>query len=179
MGSPTLRPRHGAQVVEQLQQAVSEYASRAAEKLRKQGSYAGQVYVFAHTSPFRPPPHFSRGVMVPLRRPTADTTRLVEAARAGARRIFESGHALQKAGVILLDLVPTSSHQAELDLDDRGLDDHSSLMSAIDNLNRRYGRGTVFVGGAGMAADRAWSPRQTRLTPQYTTRLSDIPVARA
>ena len=37
-------------------EAVSEFASRAAEKLRKQSSVVGQVLVFVHTSPFRPGP---------------------------------------------------------------------------------------------------------------------------
>ena len=46
--------------LEPLAEAVTEFASRAAEKLRKQGSVAGQVLVFAHTSPFRPGPRFAR-----------------------------------------------------------------------------------------------------------------------
>ena len=46
--------------LEPLLEAVSEFASRAAEKLRKQGSFAGQLYGFAHSSPFRPLPQFSR-----------------------------------------------------------------------------------------------------------------------
>ena len=36
-----------------LVEAVSEFAGRAAEKLRKQDGRAGQVLVFIHTSPFR------------------------------------------------------------------------------------------------------------------------------
>lgn len=167
------------EALEGLLGAVSEFATRAGEKLRKQGSFAGQVYVFAHTSPFRPPPHFSRGVVVPLRKPTADTRSLVAAACAGIRFIYEPGYQIQKAGVILLDLVASSIHQAELDLGDNETDDKSTLMSAVDNLNRRYGRGTVFVSGAASGPERAWTPRQMRLTPQYTTRLEDIPVARA
>ena len=165
--------------LEPLLEAVSEFASRAAEKLRKQGSFAGQLYVFAHSSPFRPPPQFSRGVVVPLRRPTADTSILVQAARAGVRRIYEDGYQLQKAGVILLDLASSTLHQGELDLEDSEPEDQSHLMTTIDRLNRRYGRGTVFVGGTGVGTERAWGARQMRLTPQYTTRLEDIPVARA
>ena len=165
--------------LEPLLEAVSEFASRAAEKLRKQGSFAGQLYVFAHSSPFRPPPQFSRGVVVPLRRPTADTSILVQAARAGVRRIYEDGYQLQKAGVILLDLASSTLHQGELDLEDSEPEDQSHLMTTIDRLNRRYGRGTVFVGGTGQGRERAWGARQMRLTPQYTTRLEDIPVARA
>lgn len=165
--------------LEPLLEAVSEFASRAAEKLRKQGSFAGQLYVFAHSSPFRPPPQFSRGVVVPLRRPTADTALLIQAARAGVRRFYEPGYALQKAGVMLLDLADSCVHQAELELGDSPEGDRSELMTTIDRLNRRYGRGAVFMGGAGAPATQAWGPRQMRLTPQYTTRLSDIPVARA
>ena len=165
--------------LEPLLEAVSEFASRAAEKLRKQGSFAGQLYVFAHSSPFRPPPQFSRGVVVPLLRPTADTSILVQAARAGVHRFYERGYQLQKAGVILLDLASSSVHQAELDLGDSGQDDQSHLMTTIDRINSRYGRGTVFVGGTGMGAEREWAAKQMRLTPQYTTRLKDIPVARA
>jgi DNA polymerase V len=36
-----------------LQQAVTEFACRAAEKLRKQKGHAAQVLVFIRTSPFR------------------------------------------------------------------------------------------------------------------------------
>ena len=165
--------------LEGLQGAVSEFAARAGEKLRKQGSFAGQLHVFAHTSPFSPPPHFSRSVVVPLRRPTADTSVLIDAARVGMRFIYEPGFQIQKAGVILLDLAPSSLHQAELELASEEASDNSILMSTVDQLNRRFGRGTVSVGGAGFGAKKDWAPKQLRLTPQYTTRLEDIPVARA
>ncbi|CAN7636530.1 Y-family DNA polymerase [Acidovorax sp. LjRoot129] len=165
--------------LEPLLEAVSEFASRAGEKLRKQGSYAGEVYVFAHTSPFRQTPQFSRGMVVPLRRPTADTQLLVAAACEGMRRIYEPGFQLAKAGVMLLDLGPSTLHQGELDLEEPTGKDMSGLMSAIDGINSRYGKRTVFVGSAGMAEEHQWAMRQERRTPQYTTRLADIPIARA
>lgn len=71
-----------------LIEAVSEFASRAAEKLRKQMSHANQVLVFVRTSPFRPGPSYSQSIVVPLRRPTADTGQLVQAAAAGMRAIY-------------------------------------------------------------------------------------------
>ena len=165
--------------IEGLLAAVSEFAARAGEKLRKQGSFAGQLYVFAHTSPFRPPPQFSRAVVVPLRKPTADSSVLIEAARAGVRRFYEPGFQLKKAGVILLDLSSSSVHQAELELGGEECKDQTELMMTVDQLNRRVGRGAVSVGGTGMGQKGDWSPKQMRLTPQYTTKLSDIPVARA
>lgn len=163
-----------------LVEAVSEFASRAAEKLRKQDSLASQLLVFAHTSPFRPGPRFNKSVVVPLRRPTADTGKLVWAAAMGMRRMYEPGYKMAKAGVMLLDLVPGSVLQGELDLEEEDHRDRTQLMVALDTLNGRYGKGTVHsasTGGTNKGKD--WGMRQERRTPQYTTRWEDVPVARA
>ncbi len=163
-----------------LVEAVSEFASRAAEKLRKQGSLASQLLVFCHTSPFRPGPRFNRSIVVPLRRPTADTGKLVWAASAGMRRIYEPGYKMAKAGVMLLDLVPGSVLQGELDLEDEDHRDRTKLMEVVDKLNRRYGKGTVHSAATGGdSASKVWEMRQTRQTPHYTTRWKDIPIARS
>ena len=163
-----------------LVEAVSEFASRAAEKLRKQGSLASQLLVFAHTSPFRPGPRFNKSVVVPLRRPTADTGKLVWAAAMGMRRMYEPGYKMAKAGVMLLDLVPGSVQQGELDLEEEDQRDRTKLMVALDTLNGRYGKGTVHsasTGGTNKGKD--WGMRQERRTPQYTTKWEDVPIARA
>ena len=166
--------------LEPLAEAVTEFASRAAEKLRKQGSVAGQVLVFAHTSPFRPGPRFARSRVVPLRRPTADTGLLVAAALAGLQCIYEPGFAIAKAGVMLLDLQPCEFEQSELALEDDPIEDRSRLMFALDALNQRYGKGTVHCGSAGTARQvKSWGMKQERRTPQYTTRWEDVPIARA
>jgi uncharacterized protein (DUF2235 family) len=54
------------------------------------------------------------------------------------------------------------------------------LMQAFDQLNDRFGRGTVHLGSTGASdGPRRWAMRQERLSPQYTTRWSDLPWARA
>jgi DNA polymerase V len=163
-----------------LVEAVSEFASRAAEKLRKQGSLASQLLVFCHTSPFRPGPRFNKSVVVPLRQPTADTGKLVWAATAGMRRMYEPGYKMAKAGVMLLDLMPGKVMQGELDLEDEDHRDRTQLMVALDALNQRYGKGTVHSGATGgTKKGKDWGMKQERRTPQYTTRWEDVPVARA
>jgi DNA polymerase V len=53
-------------------------------------------------------------------------------------------------------------------------------MQAFDQLNDRFGRGTVHLGSTGASdGPRRWAMRQERLSPQYTTRWSDLPWARA
>lgn len=82
---------------------------------------------------------------------------------------------------MLLDLQPDTRQQGEMALeDDADEPDRSRLMTALDTLNQRYGRGTVLMASAGLAGDRrAWSMKQERRTPGYTTCWADIAVARA
>lgn len=163
-----------------LCEAVSSFASQAAHKLRLRHLQAASLLVFAHTSPFRPGPRFSQSIVVPLLRPTADSRLLVQAALAATERIYQPGFALAKAGVMLLDLRPEGSVQAELGYEPPEARDKSGLMAAMDALNRRYGAGTVHVASTPdrhTASD--WAMRQQRLSPQYTTRWSDLPIARA
>lgn len=163
-----------------LIEAVSEFTSRAAAKLRRQSGLAGQILVFAHTSPFRQGPHFSKSIVIPLRRPTADTRHLVQAAVMGVTQIYKPGFQLSKSGVMLLDLMPDNVSQGEFDFDAPEARDRGKLMAAMDAINDRFGRGAIHVGSAvGAGAPRDWSMRQERLTPQYTTKFSDIPIARA
>jgi len=171
---------HPVTELSDLIEAISEFASRAAEKLRRQSGLAGQILVFAHTSPFRPGPKFSKSIVVPLRRPTADSRLLVQAAVAGVRQIYQPGYRLAKAGVMLMDLMPDTISQGEFDFDAPEGRDRGKLMVAMDAINDRFGRGAIHVGSAvGAGGGRAWSMRQERLTPQYTTNWDDIPVARA
>ena len=83
-----------------------------------------------------------------------------------------------------MDLQPARVQQQELDLEPEQepetARDRSRLMVAMDVINQRYGKGTLHVGSTGQTApQRAWGMKQERRTPQYTTRLEDVPVVRA
>ncbi|MBB1075779.1 Y-family DNA polymerase [Rhodoferax sp. 4810] len=163
-----------------LAEAVTEFASRAAVKLRKQGSQATLVLVFIRTSPFRKDPQYSRSITVPMRRPTSDTAAILAAALAGLRCIYQCGFNYAKAGVMLLDLQSDQIQQGELDWDDETGKDRGRLMASLDTLNQRFGRGTVKMASAGLQGDkRVWSMKQERRTPAYTTCWADIPTAKA
>jgi len=163
-----------------LEEAITSFASRAAEKLRRQDSLAAQILTFIRTSPFRADRQYSRSILVPLERPSSDTAVLVQAALAGLHAIYRPGYKLAKAGVMLLDLCPTSLVQEELALAHDPPPDRSRLMAALDSLNQRYGRGTILMGSGGTGNQpKLWTMKQERRTPRYTTRLADIPVAAA
>ncbi len=54
--------------------------------------------------------------------------------------------------------------------------DSDALMALMDRLNQQ-GRGTLYFAGQGV--QQAWQMKREMLSPCYTTRLSDIPIARA
>ena len=164
-----------------LVEAVSEYASRAAFKLREDGSHAAQVLTFVHTNPFRQwEKQYSRSATVPLRRATSDTAPIVHAALRGLHEVYRSGYRFHKAGVILLDLQPASVQQCELALEDDAAPRQGRLAAAMDRINDRYGRGTLHAASTGLGGTaRSWTMKQAALTPQYTTNWAHLPTARA
>ena len=50
------------------------------------------------------------------------------------------------------------------------------VIKALDEINRTLGRGTIRYGWPG--AGQGWRMQQRRLSPSYTTRWTDLPVAR-
>ncbi len=179
---------HPVYAIEDLIEAVSAHATRVAEKPRHDESLAGAVHVFVHTSPHRKQDkQYSASTTVPLVRPTADTRLLAAAALSGLRSIYRGGYRYEKAGVMLVELQPDTVRQGELDIfDDRAEPhfavsrDRSKLMSTMDRLNGRYGRGSVQLGSSSLApGSRAWSMKADRRTPRYTTVWAEMPVVRA
>ena len=163
-GQPITELRH-------LQEAITEFACRAAEKLRQQGSHSGHIMAFIRTSPFRQnDPQYSRSASVPLPSPTSDSAHITQAANALLKHIYRPGFQYAKAGVMLMDLQPASRHQMTLDWDEDMPENRSRLMRAMDQVNQRYGRGTLQLASAGApTARKLWAMRQERMTPAYTT----------
>ena len=92
--------------------------------------------------------------------------------------IYRKGYWYKKAGVLCLDLVPDVEKQASLfrEVNTEREEKERRLMAAVDKLNLWGGRGTVRTATAGMR--QPWQMRQDRLSPGYTTRLADVPMAR-
>ncbi len=51
-----------------------------------------------------------------------------------------------------------------------------ALMSVLDAINHKSGRGTLYFAGQGIA--QPWQMKRELLSPRYTTRMSDIVCAR-
>jgi DNA polymerase V len=160
----------------ELREAVTQYITRAAEKLRRQISLANTLHIYIRTSPHnRDNRDYSPGITLPLQQATDDTLLLVQAGLYGLEQIYRPGYSYQKAGVVLGNLTPRTLVQGELfaERDER----RERLMATIDTINRRMGRATIRSAAEGHT--HAWKMRSAYKSPSYTTRWEDILVVNA
>jgi DNA polymerase V len=166
---------HVVYALEDLEQAVTQFVTRAAERLRRQSLKANHVQVFIRTSPFKKQDkQYSRAVNVPLTSPSADTLVLLDSALMGLRHIYKEGFRYAKAGVMLHEL--QANHVEQGELFGRSATHQAKLMVAMDAINGRFGRDTLTVGT--VAQRRPWHMTQDRKTPSYTTDWDSLPIVR-
>ncbi len=156
-----------------IAEAVSTYASMATSKLRRQGSCAGTIHVFLHTNPFREDlPQYFRSVDVHLPVPSSSSIEIIKYAKEGLAEIYRKGYHYKKAGIILMDIIKEDFIQGDI-FDDVDREKHRKIMQILDKINGRYGRNTLGISAQGDG--KSWKIKQEKLTPSYTTRLSDFP----
>ena len=156
-----------------LSESMTLYMSRAAEKLRAQGSYTGSVYVFIRTSPFKTDePFYSNGMTIPLPSPTDDSRQLVNVALWGLKRIYKPSLDYVKAGVMLGEIVPANGIQTDLFSQQTAHPKSSALMQTLDQVNRKMGRESLKLASEGFT--RPWKMKQGNKSPNYTTRWGEV-----
>ena len=165
-------------LLEELNEAVVSYTTRAAEKLRHQNHVAGAIQVFLQTNPFKPEePQYNKGVTVKLLHPTNNTFQLAEAAMYGLKKIFKLGYAYKKAGIMLIDLCPGNRVPTDLfsGFDDPETSRAKNLMATLDEINAKMGRGTVRSAGEGV--QKAWAMRLDNKSKAFTTDWEQLAIA--
>ena len=159
--------------VRELQEQIANFASTMAEKLRKQGSVASEVAVFAYTNRFKenlPQAHSSTLISFPT--PTSEQRTIVAKAVAATQELFKSGYGYKKAGVIATGIIAESDMVQSLFDDTDATEKEHRITAALDAINRTYGDGTLKLAVQGSGRIKTSSEKQS---PHYTTRWSDLP----
>lgn len=155
----------------EMREAISAYATRAAEKLRRHGLVASAMQVFLHTNRFKlNEPSYANQATFTVE-PTADTFALVANATRAAHGLWRDGYRYAKAGIVLVDLSPRHDMPPQM-LASRDPERSAALMRAMDAVNSRYGRHTLRPGS--IATSPRWQLRRNRLSPSYTTKPEDM-----
>jgi len=161
--------------LEEMEQAMTRHASRAAEKLRAQGGQANSILVFIQTNTFiEGEPQYCQATSMALVPPTSHSAEIVRRGGEALKRIFRSGFRYKKVGVMLSGIEYEGTAQLSLlrEPDERG----KQLMGVLDRVNAKWGRETLFVASTG--TERKWSMRQNFRSPRFTTVWGEIPAVR-
>ena len=167
---------HELTALPDLCEQVANFAESAVGKLRKQGSLAVEMAVFAMTNRFKENlPQTSAGIVVPIPEATADHRVLLLAAVEACRKLWRPGFAYKKAGVVITKLIPEAGHTRSLFADAQLHEKDAQLSSAIDSIHRSFGPGSLLFGVQGDGQIRMARDHQS---PHYTTLWTDLPTAK-
>lgn len=163
--------------LEPIREAVATYTQRAAQKLREQDSLCKKLRVSIRTGMFNPDEaRYANGALVELPYPSNDVRLLTKAAVAAVNRLFRPGFHYSKAEVLLLDLCRAGEYTEDLFTASQP-ESADRIMSVLDQINARWGRGTLRT--ASVPADPHWAMRRDLMSQSYTTRLDHLWKVRA
>jgi len=154
--------------------AISVFATTAAQEIRKANLVSSTVSVFIETNRFSKGPKCAPARSIELSPATNNTKHIVGAAIQGLKEIHRTGFKYKKAGVMLLDLVDADHAPQSLFDDPDPKDD--KLIEVFDQINRQQGPGTINFGTAGQAS--GWRSHSDHRSPRYTTEWDGIPVVK-
>ncbi len=154
-----------------IKERVSTFATSCAEKLRNQHSCCNVLMVFLQTNWFRQDlPQYSKNIIVRTHYPTNSSIDLIKYAVQGLELIYKEGYHYKKAGVIVMGITPEDTKQFTLFTNENPK--HLPLMKTIDRLNKSLGQNKVKF--AAQDLGRTWKMKQEKLSPRYTTKLTEI-----
>lgn len=159
---------------DEMAQVTAMYAQRVGQRLRKQGSLAGMVQVWAATgwADEGTPPH-SASVTVRLPAPTDDPIELARAAALILPKLFPEelpGVRYARLGVVLVDLRPAGATPM-LDLFSAG---NRELGATLDGITQKLGRDAIGVGVGGLKTPPEWEMKRAMLSKRATTAWDEL-----
>lgn len=153
-----------------LREALAEFATHAAEKLRRQEGVCFSLTAFVHTNPSKDVPQYYGSGHFNFVSGTSDTLKIIKGAHKVLDDIYRVGFEYKKGGVILNHIVPRSENQ--LNLFDTDTEDNEHLSSVVDLINKRYGSYTIKSAACGV--HQKWRTIADFKSQRYTTSWNEI-----
>ena len=158
-----------------LEEAVSDYAARAAAKLRRENRRCLYVSVFIRTNPFRKQDIQHREMIsIPFINPTNDSRDLMYGARMAMEKIFKPNFQYNKAGIMLSDFYDEEVLQLDLFKSEHRNSIDKNLMKTIDRINKTSNGPVTFLS---QGIKKEWSMKRELQSPRYTTNWYQLPRA--
>ena len=157
-----------------LKQFIVEHTIRACEKMRNQNTRAQSVYIFLKTNKFNKEKQYNGGIVLGLNTPCSDTAQIIKLTSSAVDMIYRPGYLYQKAGIMLLDLIPEGINQYDF-FENTNYSLSDKRMKVVDLLNKKFGAGTIANGGLRLKNKEKWDSKKYYLSPRYTTQWDELP----
>jgi len=162
-----------------LREALAEYISIAAAKLRSKGLHASAMQVFITTGRHGAGPQYNNAATLSMPTPGDYTPDLIRHGLNVLNRLYRPGYRYRKIGVLFTGLQTACERQLDLFEDSPAADERKKcFMGAVDAINARWGRGTVNF-AVPVGAGRGWRMRRRFMSGRYTTCWSELPMVKA
>jgi DNA polymerase V len=159
--------------IDDLKEALANYVSIGAEKLRHEESVAKVMLVYITTGRFVSKTYYqSQVISLPVA--TNNTPELIKYASHGLERIFIKGFLYKKTGVIFQELSPSSCYQGQL-FEPVDRDKLKKVMQSIDKINRKMGKNSIKYAALGLNTHPNWQTAFNKRSPAYTTDWNQLP----
>ena len=130
---------------------------------------ARNLTVFIETSRFELEDFYANSYTYKSAYPSDNLFELQHWASESIEKIYRENFVYKRAGIILGGLIPGETTTARLY--DQPNPKHERLNRAIDEINRKFGKGTVHLA---IAHTGKWQMKRERKSPRYTTRIDEI-----
>ena len=112
--------------------------------------------------------------MIGLNTPCSDTGQIIRLSTTAVDMIYRSGYLYQKAGIMLLDLIPENVNQYDF-FENTNYTLSDKRMKVMDSLNKKFGAGTIANGSLRLKSNEKWISKMYYLSPRYTTQWDELP----
>jgi|TARA_R110002060_G_scaffold9059_1_gene13457 DNA polymerase V len=151
-----------------LRKALMSHAATVCRKVIQQQSLVKSLYVFAANSPYDER-YIKKGLVFDFPTPTDNIMRFSAAISLLVDHLFVENVGFYRCGVGAIELCSKKYLQADL----FEVNDNPALMNCYAEINNKFGKSTLQL--ASEPREEKWAMRREFMSPQYTTKWSDIP----
>jgi len=152
--------------------ALTYFADRAGQMLRKEGLRTGVIRPFFMTSRFAKTRYYASKT-IQLEEATNDSRVLIQKAIKVGEQLFKQGYPYAKAGIVCTDIVEEAHFQKSLFSSERSED--TRIMKAYDAIKQKFGPYSINLGRT--SDTKNWHMKRELLSTPERKNISSVPVA--
>ena len=165
---------------------LADYTREAVSRMREDNLSCRYISVFLMTNPYSEGGQYYNQASAELNEPSSYFPDILHISIELLKSIYKEGYKYRKVLINLMGLVESSKKQLDLFEDFEGnakKERNEKIMKSFDTITNKYGRNSISVASNLLVknlSDKAecWEMKREYLSPEYTTKISDIPKVR-